>query len=46
MKQKTFFIVFEGLPFGEEQKFDKKNSGHVLYCYGGPHLFSLGTLVS
>ena len=24
MKQKTFFIVFQGLSFGEKQKFDKK----------------------
>ena len=24
MKQKTFFIVFEGLSFGEKIKFDKK----------------------
>ena len=24
MKQKTFFIVFEGLSFGEKNKFDKK----------------------
>ena len=24
MKQKTFFIVFEGLPYGEKEKFRKK----------------------
>ena len=29
MKLKTFFLVFEGLSFGEKQKFDKK-SGHKL----------------
>ena len=28
--KKTFFIVFEKLSFGEKQKFDKKNSGHML----------------
>ena len=27
MKEKTFFIVFDGLSFGEKEKFDKK-SGH------------------
>ena len=35
MKQKRFFIVFEGLPFGERIKFDKKS--HT--CEeGGAHL--------
>ena len=29
MKQKAFFIVFEGLSFGEKIKFDE-NNGHKL----------------
>ena len=42
MKQKTFFIVFEGLAFGEKNKNLIKNSGHKLeirrymgYCIHG-----------
>ena len=31
MKQKTLFIVFEGLPFGEKNKNLTKNSRHKLY---------------
>ena len=30
MKEKTFFIVFEGLSFGEKNKILIKNSGHKL----------------
>ena len=30
MKQKTFFIVFEGLSFGEKEKFDKKQHTQAL----------------
>ena len=33
MKEKTFFVVFEGLSFGEKKKKKKKiikNSGHKL----------------
>ena len=35
MKQKTFFIVFEGLLFGEKQKFDKKYWAQALNTYFG-----------
>ena len=30
MELKIFFIVSEGLLFGEKEEFDKKNSGHKL----------------